>query len=93
MDYHNILGVDRGASEEELKRAFHQRALERHPDKGGTNEEMRALRTAFDILRSRGRRGAEARGEDYIPGPPLKGAQIAQKIRSVWLVETSPEDA
>ena len=33
-DYYKILGVDKTASEEEIKRAFRKLAHQHHPDKG-----------------------------------------------------------
>lgn len=32
-DYYNVLGVQRGASEQDLKAAFRRLAKEHHPDK------------------------------------------------------------
>merc|ERR1711997_673588 len=40
-DYYKILGVDRNANEEEIKKAYRKRALEHHPDRhvGATEDE------------------------------------------------------
>ena len=35
MDYYQLLGVSKNASEKELKSAFKKKAMEHHPDKGG----------------------------------------------------------
>lgn len=54
--YHDILRVSPGASQEEIKEAFRERALECHPDrategkKEEAQEEFRRVREAFEIL-------------------------------------------
>ena len=46
------LGFDRTArpSTREVKRAFHTKAVETHPDHGGTDADFHEIKTAFDVL-------------------------------------------
>jgi curved DNA-binding protein CbpA len=50
MDYYRLLGIDRNATSHAIKQAYRRRSLQAHPDKGGSNEEMAALATAFSTL-------------------------------------------
>jgi hypothetical protein len=49
----SILGVTSRATEEELKRAFRARALETHPDRGGTADAFRDVTRAYAEARKR----------------------------------------
>ena len=42
------LGLDSGATVAEIKRAYRARALQTHPDRGGSAEGFRALQTAYE---------------------------------------------
>ena len=45
-----MLGVDKDATLPEIKRAFKAKALQVHPDKGGTEEDFVNLRAAYDTI-------------------------------------------
>ncbi|USZ66752.1 DnaJ domain-containing protein [Halorussus salilacus] len=47
-----VLGIDRDADDEDIKRAYKRRVKEAHPDHGGTAEEFQAVREAYDRLSS-----------------------------------------
>jgi curved DNA-binding protein CbpA len=49
-DYYAILGVAPSASQEDIRSAFLQKALQHHPDRGGTHEKMVELSEAVEIL-------------------------------------------
>jgi len=49
-DYYAELGISEDASREDLERAYRGEARKRHPDGGGSEEEMKALNEAHDIL-------------------------------------------
>lgn len=50
---HAILGVEPGATLEEIKRAYRRRVLEAHPDRGGDPEVLRAVVRAYERLSAR----------------------------------------
>jgi hypothetical protein len=49
-DYYAVLGIKSNASREEIERMYRSRARERHPDKGGSEEEMKRLNEAHEVL-------------------------------------------
>lgn len=50
-DYYKILGVDKNASPDEIKKAFRKLAHEHHPDKtGGNAEKFKEINEAYQIV-------------------------------------------
>lgn len=41
--FYDLLGVDKKASYDEIKKAFRKAALKNHPDRGGDHEKMAAI--------------------------------------------------
>jgi len=49
-DYYKILGVERSASEADIKKAFRRLAHEYHPDKGGDQQKFKDINEAYQVL-------------------------------------------
>ena len=47
---YETLGVPKGASDEEIKRAYRKLASQHHPDKGGDTRRFQEIQTAYDTL-------------------------------------------
>lgn len=57
QDYYNILGVDRGASDDEIKKAYRKLAHKYHPDKqGGDAEKFKEINAAYQVLSDKTKR-------------------------------------
>lgn len=49
-DYYKLLGVEKSASADEIKRAFRKKAHALHPDKGGDAEKFKKVNEAYQVL-------------------------------------------
>src|SRR3954469_2002216 len=50
-DYYEVLGVSKGASADEIKKAFRRAAVEHHPDRGGDETKFKELNEAYEVLK------------------------------------------
>ncbi len=74
-DFYEILGVQRTASDEEIKRAYRRLAHKYHPDKGGGDEKkFKEINEAYQVLGSRDKRTQYDRfGRAFDAGAPGGG--------------------
>ena len=74
-DYYNVLGVDKKASKDDIKRAFRKLAHKYHPDKGSTDEQkFKEITEAYSILSDdKKRREYDTYGQAFAGGGPSRG--------------------
>jgi DnaJ family protein A protein 2 len=48
--FYDLLGVQKNATTDEIKKAFKKKALKEHPDKGGDPEKFKDLNIAHEVL-------------------------------------------
>jgi hypothetical protein len=74
-DYYRVLGVRRDASSAEIDRAYRSQARKRHPDRGGSEDEMKSLNEAHDVLSDSETRNAY--DEERRPAPSTYVSSMA----------------
>ena len=50
MDYYSILGLQRGASDADIKKAYRGLAMKHHPDRGGDEKKFKEISQAYEFL-------------------------------------------
>jgi len=56
-DYYEILGISKGASADEIKKAFRRLAVQHHPDKeGGDEAKFKEVNEAYEVLKDTSKR-------------------------------------
>ncbi|HEV2882937.1 MAG TPA: DnaJ domain-containing protein [Pyrinomonadaceae bacterium] len=65
-DYYMVLGAERDDTREEIERRYKRLAVEHHPDRGGDEEEMKAINEAWGVLKDEETRDAyDAKRDAY----------------------------
>ena len=68
-DYYKILGIDRGASQEDVQKAFRKLAHQYHPDKkDGDVNKFKEVNEAYQVLSSQQKRAQYDAGVDPLSG-------------------------
>ena len=48
--FYNLLGVEKNANENEIKKAYKKKAMKHHPDRGGDEETFKEISKAYEVL-------------------------------------------
>ena len=70
--YRAILGVNSDAGEDEIRRAYRVKALQLHPDVGGSSEQMTLLNEAYEVLTNF--TAQKAQSSNPVGSYPLEGS-------------------
>lgn len=55
-DYYEVLGVNKSASADEIKKSFRRLAVEHHPDRGGDETKFKEVNEAYEVLKDPSKR-------------------------------------
>jgi len=92
-DYYEVLGVERGASEDEIKKAYRKIAFQHHPDRNPGNKEaeqkFKEATEAYEVLRDAQKRARYDQVGHQEPGMPggaqgvdFSGFDLADALRA-----------
>ena len=91
-DYYEVLGIEKGATEEEIKRAYRKLAMQHHPDRNpgdaSAEAKFKEATEAYEVLKDAERRarydrfGHEAAGPAGSPGPGFDGFDLSDALRA-----------
>ena len=92
-EYYAILGASEDASPREIERLYKRLAHTRHPDRGGNEEEMKALNEAYQVLRDdlarskydSQRQHANAKGGAVAVAPTAREVGVSGQLVSALL--------
>lgn len=80
-DYYKLLGIAKGASEDEIKKAYRKQALRYHPDKNksaGAEDKFKEIAEAYDVL-------SDAKKKDIYDRYGEEGNSLAMMLCDMFL--------
>jgi DnaJ-class molecular chaperone len=75
MDYYNTLGLQRNASDAEIKKAYRSMAMKYHPDRGGDEKKFKEISQAYEFLSDPQKKQIIDLGGDPNAQPGMGGGQ------------------
>jgi len=84
MDYYKTLGVQRGATDSEIKKAYRSLAMKHHPDRGGDPKVFQDIQAAYDTLSDPGKRQEYDNPQPQMHGDPFAGGGVPPGFEDVF---------
>lgn len=84
MDYYQILGIERTATQDDIKKAFHKLAHKYHPDKGGDEKKFKEINEAYQVLSNAEKRSQYDQFGRVFEGAGGPSAGSAQDFNWAW---------
>ena len=84
MDYYEVLGITKSASQDEIKKAFHKLAHKYHPDKGGDEKKFKEINEAYQVLSNSEKRQQYDQYGRVFEGAGNGGQQGAGDFNWAW---------
>ena len=80
--YYDLLGVEKNATFDQIKKAYRKLALKAHPDKGGDAEKFKEISMAYEVLSDKDKREIyDQHGEDGLKeGGGMRGGDIFSQM-------------
>merc|ERR1711988_1127376 len=79
--YYDLLGVEKDASESEIKKAYRKLAMKHHPDKGGDPDKFKEMTQAHSVLSDpEKRRNYDRFGEEGVDGGGPSGDDLISQM-------------
>ncbi|XP_034059908.1 dnaJ homolog subfamily B member 2 isoform X1 [Gymnodraco acuticeps] len=98
VDYYNVLGASKTASQDDIKKAYRKLALKWHPDKNPDNKEeaeakFKELSEAYEVLSDKSKRDAYDRyGNDRRPPTGSSSAEFSSDFPGFTFTFRKPDD-
>lgn len=84
-NYYQILGASENASHREIELLYKRLAHQHHPDRGGSEEEMKALNEAYQVLHDEAtRRQYDSQRQRPVPLPAASNAAPAAREVGIY---------
>lgn len=74
MNYYDVLGINKSATDADIKKAYRRLASKHHPDKGGNHADFQKIQEAYDILGDKTKRQEYDNPQIHSGGPFFSGA-------------------
>ena len=80
-----ILGLELGATAQQVKTAYRRGALKCHPDKGGSRADFIKIKQAYDCLVEYGTGSKDTEKKHNDTGPTWMGSELFRVVLYEWL--------